>query len=174
MLHGSAVAASGRKGNNWCKLFQMGVWVHNTLSCRFSQLPLLPHYLCKRGRWNRERRGGYNRRCTTMSTWDPTVQLKTWVSSCMVLGNDEKCFVEVNRNSPQERDRYERFIKGANRHLIHYTNRTEMYCVKQVHTQRQWSEPKYLTRLEGEIRRMQCNKSNETWDGAEGQCLWDQ
>ena len=47
----------------------------------------------------------------------------------MVFGNDEKCLVEVNRNSPQERYRYEKFIKGSDRHLFSTRPRDLQYVV---------------------------------------------
>ena len=46
----------------------------------------------------------------------------------MVFGNDEKCFVDVNRNSPQERYRYEKFIKGSDSHLYDKASR-ELKCI---------------------------------------------
>ena len=45
----------------------------------------------------------------------------------MVFGFDEKCLVEVNRNSPQERYRYEKFIKGLDKQLYDKAPR-ELKC----------------------------------------------
>ena len=73
-----------------------------------------------------------------------------------------KIFVEVSRSKPGEvhqRDRQTSLWQG--------TKRTEVWGGKQDYTQRQWSEPKYLTRWERGTRRTQCGKSNKIWDGAE-------
>ena len=122
--------ASEPKENNWYKLFQMAVWVHNNSSHRFSQLP--PQYLISApGEMRRLRRKEYIQRVWNYGDFLPYLRIKQdrRMGKYPVGLPDEDYFVEVNKDKPDERFRYLKMMKAPDRHLYNLEPRKLRYVV---------------------------------------------
>ena len=108
--------ASGRKENNWSKLFKMAVWVHNNSSHQFSDLP--PQYLvCNPAEMAEVRQNDYKKypNYRYMRPYYSIEDIDEY--GPMVIGNDEKYYVEVQKENPGRRFRYHPLMKAPDRHL---------------------------------------------------------
>ena len=78
--------ASEPRENNWYKLFQMAVWVHNNSSHRFSQIP--PQTLiCSPGEMGRMRRREYLKRERNYSSFLPYIRINPfWEKGKVAVG----------------------------------------------------------------------------------------
>ena len=122
--------ASEPRENNWYKLFQMAVWVHNNSAHRFSYLP--PQYLiCAPDVMGKMRKNEYRKKVGNYRSFYPYIRIIPQGEKGNVAFGllREKYFVEVNRDKPEERYRYGSFIKGRDRHLYNTTPRELRYLV---------------------------------------------
>ena len=106
----------------------MAVWVHNNSSHQFSDLP--PQYLvCNPAEMAEVRQNDY-RKYPNYRYMKPYYSIENMDEyGPMVFGNDEKYYVEVQKDKPGERYRYKQFIKGKDRHLFNTVPRELRYIV---------------------------------------------
>ena len=122
--------ASEARENNWYKLFQMAVWVHNNSSHRFSEIPpqtliTLPGQMGKMRKWQ------YLKNVWNYGYFQPYIQIKQDErrGKYPVALPDNRFYVEVNKDNPGERFRYHPMMKAPDRHIYNKTERNLRYAV---------------------------------------------